>query len=82
MRAAFATGALAAGFAAAALAALLVWVATVLLRNDDPWTVAPAIVATTAIVVAVATYLAERLVYRRATERKRSAGEPWAYRQD
>jgi hypothetical protein len=32
--------------------------------------------------VAVATYLAETFIHRRSMARKRSTGEPWAYRED
>ena len=80
MRVAFATGALAAAFVGAALAALVLWVVTILLRSGDPWAVAPLVVGVVAIVVGVATYAAERLVHRRSMERKRATGEPWAYR--
>jgi len=37
---------------------------------------------TVATVVGGATYLAERIVYRRSVERQRAIGEPWAYRED
>ena len=81
MRLAFATGAIAAGFTAAGLTTLLVWVATVLSGSADPWAIAPWIVSLAAAIVAVATYLAERIVYRRSIARMRATGEPWAYRQ-
>ena len=80
MRAAFATGALAAAFVGAALAAVVLWVATIVLRSGGPWAVAPLVVSAVAIVVGVATYLGERLLHRRSLERKRAVGEPWAYR--
>ena len=80
MRLAFATGAIAAGFTAAGLTTLLVWVATVLSGSADPWAIAPWIVSLAAAIVAVATYLAERIVYRRSLARMQATGEPWAYR--
>lgn len=82
MRLAFATGALASGLVAAGLAGLLIWIATVLTGSNDPWSVAPILVAAVAAVVGGATYLAERIVYRRTMERQRATGEPWAYRED
>ena len=81
MRLAFATGAIAAGFTAAGLTTLLVWVATVLSGSADPWSIAPWIVSLAAAIVGVATYFAERIVYRRSIARMRATGEPWAYRQ-
>jgi apolipoprotein N-acyltransferase len=77
---AFATGAIAAGFTAAGLTTLLIWIATVLSGSSDPWSIAPWIVALAAALVGVATYLAERIVHRRSLARKRATGEPWAYR--
>ncbi len=82
MNAAFLTGALAAGFTGAALSALVIWVLTVVTGSEAPWRSAPLVVALAAAVVAAATYLAERFIYRRSQERKRATGEPWAYRQD
>ena len=82
MNIAFVTGALAAGFTGAALAALVVWVLTVLTGSEDPWRIAPLIVVLAAGLFAVGTYVAERFVYRRSMERKRASGEPWAYRED
>ena len=82
MRLAFATGAIASGLVAGGLTALLVWVATVVGGSGDAWSVAPILVATAAAVIGGATYLAERVVYRRSMERQRSMGEPWAYRAD
>ncbi|HEX7225530.1 MAG TPA: hypothetical protein VF367_08120 [Candidatus Limnocylindria bacterium] len=82
MKLAFATGAIASGFVAAGLTALVVWVVTVLTRSGDAWSAAPVLVAGLAAIVAVLTYLAERIVYRRSMERKRATGEPWAYRED
>lgn len=81
MNLAFVTGALAAGFTGAALAALVVWVLTVVTGSEDPWRIAPLIVALAAGLFAVATYAAERFIYRRSMERKRATGEPWAYRE-
>lgn len=82
MRLAFATGALASGLVGGGLTALVVWVATLVTGSGDPWSVAPVAVAAVAALVAGSTYLAERIVYRRSTERQRSMGEPWAYRGD
>jgi hypothetical protein len=81
MRLAFLTGAVASGFTAAGLTALLIWVATVLAGSSDPWAIAPWLVTATAAVVAIATYVAEGIAYRRTLARKRSAGEPWAFRE-
>lgn len=80
MTLAFLTGAVASGFTAAGLTALLVWVATVLAGSSDPWSVAPWLVTAAATIVAMATYVAEGIVYRRSAARKRSTGEPWAFR--
>jgi apolipoprotein N-acyltransferase len=80
MRLAFATGALSTGFVAAAGTALVIWVATILTGSSDPWSAAPWLVPLIAALVAVATYLAEGVAYRRSQERMRSSGEPWAYR--
>ena len=82
MNAAFLTGALASGFAGAALTAVVIWVLTVLTGSEDPWRVAPLVVALVAGLFAVLTYAAERFIYRRSQERKRATGEPWAYRED
>lgn len=79
---AFATGALASGFSAAALTALLVWVATVLTGSTDPWAFAPLAVTVVAVVVTVATYAAEGFAHGRNLARRRATGEPWAYRED
>ena len=81
MKLAFATGAIASGFVAAGLTALVVWIVTVLTRSGDAWSAAPMLVAGLSAIVAVLTYLAERTVYRRSMERKRATGEPWAYRE-
>jgi uncharacterized membrane-anchored protein len=81
MRLAFATGAVASGLVGAGLTALLVWVATVVTGSSEPWSVAPILVAAAAALVGGATYLAERIVYRRSMERQRAIGEPWAYRE-
>jgi len=82
MKLAFATGALASGLVGGGLTGLLVWVATVVTGSSDPWSAAPILVTTVATVVGGATYLAERIVYRRSVERQRAIGEPWAYRED
>ena len=82
MNLAFATGALASGFTAAGLAALVIWVITVVTGSPDPWAAAPWLVTGFALVVALATYVAEGITYRRSLEVKRAAGEPWAYREE
>lgn len=79
---AFVTGAVASGFTAAGLAALLIWVVTVLTGSSDPWSIAPWLVTAVAALVAIATYVAEGMAYRRTLARLRSTGEPWAYRED
>lgn len=80
MAVAFLVGAVASGFAGAALTALGVWIATVISGSSDPWGIAPWLISAVAAALAVATYVAERIVYRRTVERKRATGEPWAYR--
>ena len=80
MKLAFATGAIAAGFTAAGVATLLIWIATVLSGSSGPGSSAPWIVALAAALVGVATSLAARIVYRRSLARMRATGEPWAYR--
>jgi hypothetical protein len=80
MKLAFATGAVASGFTAAGLTTLLIWVATVLSGSSEAWSIAPWIVSLAAAAVAIATYFAERIVYRRSLARMRATGEPWAYR--
>ena len=81
MTLAFVTGAVAAGLAAAGLTALVMWIATVVAGSSDPWGVAVWLLPATATVVAVATYVAERVVHRRTMARMASHGEPWAYRE-
>ena len=81
MTLAFVTGAVASGFTAAGLTALLIWVATVLSGSSDPWSIAPWLVTAAAAVVAIGTYIAEGIVHRRTLARMRSTGEPWAYRE-
>ena len=81
MRLAFLTGAVATGFTAAGLTTLLVWIASVLAGSGGPWAIAPWLVSAVAALVAVATYVAEGLAYRRTLAHMRSIGEPWAYRQ-
>ena len=80
MALAFLTGAAASGFTAAGLTALLIWVATVVAGSSDPWSFAPWLVTLVAALVAVATYVAEGIAHRRTLDRKRSTGEPWAFR--
>ena len=81
MTLAFITGAVASGFTAAGLTALLIWIATVVAGSSDPWAIAPWLVTSVAALVAIATYVAEGIAYRRTLARKRSTGEPWAYRE-
>jgi hypothetical protein len=81
MTLAFITGAVASGFTAAGLTALVVWIVTVLSGSSDPWSIAPALVAIVAAIFAVLTYIAENLVFRASQTRKRESGEPWAYRE-
>ena len=78
---AFLTGAVASGFTAAGLSSLLIWIATVVTGSSDPWSIAPWLVTSVAALVAIATYVAEGIAYRRTISRKRATGEPWAYRQ-
>lgn len=80
MTLAFATGALASGMVGGGLASLIIWLATVVTGSPDAWSVAPVTVVAVAALVAGSTYLAERIVYRRSIQRRRSMGEPWAYR--
>ena len=79
---AFVIGAVASGFTAASLTALVIWIATVLSRSTDPWSIAPVLVVAVAFIVAAATYVAEGIAHRRTLARMRSTGEPWAYRED
>lgn len=81
MRLAFVTAALASGFAAAALTTLLIWVVSVIVGSPDPWSLAPFLVTLAAVAFGVATYLAERVAHRRTMARRRSTGEPWAFRE-
>jgi len=80
MALAFVTGALASSFAAAGLTALLIWVATVLSGSTDSWSLAPWLVTAVAALVAIGTFIAERIAYRRTMTRMRATGEPWAFR--
>lgn len=82
MKLAFATGALASGLVGGGLTAAVVWIVTVITGSSDPWSAAPVVVTAVAALVGGATYLAERIVYRRSLEQQRSMGEPWAYRGD
>jgi hypothetical protein len=79
---AFLVGAVASGFSAAGLTALLIWVATVVAGSSDPWSIAPWLVTSVAGLVAVGTYVAEGIAHQRTLARMRSTGEPWAYRED
>lgn len=80
MRVAFLTAALAAGFAAAVLAVLAIWLVALVSGSSDPWTAAPWVVPVVAVAFAAATYLAERIAHRRTLARKHAMGEPWAFR--
>jgi hypothetical protein len=82
MKLAFVTAALAAGVAAAALTALVIWILSVLLGSSELWAVASVLIGGMAVGFAVATYVAERFAYRRGLARMRAIGEPWAYRED
>jgi hypothetical protein len=82
MSAAFLTGALAAGVTGAALTALAIWLVTLVSGSAEPWGVAPLLVTAAGALLAVATYVAERLIYHRSMDRKRATGEPWAFRED
>ncbi|MCA1571545.1 MAG: hypothetical protein LC798_14735 [Chloroflexi bacterium] len=77
---AFLTGAVASGFTAAGLTALLIWIATLIVGSSGPWSVAPWLVSGVAALVALGTYVAEGIAHRRTLGRKRATGEPWAYR--
>ena len=81
MTLAFLTGAAASALTVAGLTALAVWVVTVVSGSTDPWAIAPWLVLGLAILAAIGTYVAERLVYRRSVADKRATGEPWAYRE-
>ena len=78
---AFVTGAVASGFTAAGLTALLIWIATVVAGSSDPWSIAPWLVSLVAALVAIATYVAEGIAHRKTLAQMRSTGEPWAYRE-
>ena len=80
MTLAFLTGAVASGFTAAGLTGLLIWIATVLSGSSDPWSVAPWLVSVVAALVAIGTFAAEKIAYRRTMSRMNATGEPWAYR--
>lgn len=81
MRLAFATAALSAAFAAAALAALAIWIATVVLDSPEPWSLAPVVIGLVAVVFGVATYLAEPVAHRGAVARKGAIAEPGPLRE-
>ena len=81
MTLAFITGAVASGFTAAGLTALVIWIVTVLSGSSDPWSIAPALVAIVAAIFAVLTYIAEDLVHRASQARARD-GRARAYRED
>ena len=77
---AFVVGAVASGFSASGLTALVVWIGTVLSGSGEAWGIAPWLIAGVGLLVAVATYVAEGIAHRRTLAVKRSHGEPWAYR--
>jgi hypothetical protein len=77
---AFVTGAVGAGLGAGVLTALVIWIITVFTGSPGPWSLAPLLLGGAAGIVAVLTYVAELIVYRRTVERMRATGEPWAYR--
>ena len=81
MNAAFATGALASALAGAGLAAFVIWIVTLVTGSSGPWSVAAWLIPLTAVVIAAGTFVAERYLHHREHARKRSAGEPWAYRE-
>ena len=78
---AFVVGAVASGFAASGITALVVWISTVLSGSATAWGIAPWLIAGVGLLVAVATYVAEGIAHRRTLAVKRSRGEPWAYRE-
>ncbi len=82
MRLAFLTGALGAGLAVAGLTAFVLWVVTLITGSSSAWTVAIWLIPGIAGLATVATYVAEVIVERGTQSRKRSTGEPWAYRDD
>jgi steroid 5-alpha reductase family enzyme len=82
VRVAFLTAALAAGFAAAVLAVLPIWLVTLVSGSSEPWAAAAWVVPLVAVGFAAATYLAERIAHRRTLARLRATGEPWAFRED
>ena len=77
MALAFLTGAV----ASAGLTALLIWIATVLSGSSDPWSMAPWLVGGVATLVAIGTFVAEKIAHRRMMSGRRATGEPWAYRE-
>lgn len=77
---AFVVGAAASGFAAAGLTTLAVWIGTVVSGSAESWAIAPWLIAGVALLVAVATYVAEGIAYQRSLARMQTTGEPWAYR--
>lgn len=79
---ALASGVTAAGLAAGALTAALVWLSTVLTGSEGAWAVAPYLIVVVALAFAPATYVAERIARTRDLQRQRATGEPWADRQD
>jgi Na+/melibiose symporter-like transporter len=80
MKLAFLTGALAAGVAGALIAALVIWVVTVITATSGAWGLAGWVIAIIGLVVGGGTYLAEHEAHARTMARMRGTGEPWAYR--
>ena len=80
MTMAFVTGAIASGLAAAGVTALGIWIATVVTGSSDPWALGPWLIPVVTFVIGVATFVAERYLHALTDARKRTTGEPWAYR--
>ena len=81
MKLAFGVGAVAAALAVVAMRAAVIWLVTVVSGSEAAWSAAPWLMVGGAVLVALATYAAERFVHRRTMARMRSMGEPWAYRE-
>ncbi len=79
MLAAFATGALASGLAAAGLTGIVLWTLGLVTAGGQPFELTPAVMAIVGFLVAVVVLTAQRIAHRR-TRAAWSFGEPWAYR--
>ena len=79
MLAAFATGALASGLLAAAVAGLVLWLVALVFFGGDVHELTPAIAALIGLVVGGLVLVAEGIAHRRGREAW-TVGEPWAYR--